>query len=201
MKKTILALALILMTFTAFAQDNNEKSFRVPSGYQGFFEVGTAWGLAYNLSLVNAQYSTSHGYQFTDKIFGGLGAGVNVSFNHPTVIPFYGAFHYIFTTNKKVSPVVRTRAGAYYVPRSRVNLTTHMTSKGNSFGAYGDLGFGVRIATESSIAFSLMAVATYYSNLTVTHYQMNLMGMGGSGYYYDTQENISSLSLVFSLEW
>ena len=202
MKKTFLALAIALMTLTTFAQENNEKPFRVPSGYQGFFEIGSAWCFSYNLSLVNTQLSTTHGYQFTDKIFGGLGAGVNVSLNHPTVIPFYGAFHYIFTTDKKVSPVVRARAGAYYVPRSNENLTTHMTSKGNDFGAYGDLGFGVRFATRSSIAFNLMAVATYYSDLTITHYQMNLMGMGGqSGYYYDTRENISSISLVFSLEW
>lgn len=201
MKKTILAFAIALMTFTAFAQDNNEKSFRVPSGYQGFFEVGSAYGLAYNLSLVNSQLSTTHGYQFTDKIFGGIGAGVNVSLNHPTVIPFYGAFHYIFTTNK-VSPVIRARGGAYFVPNSRENLTTQMTSKDNGFGAYGDIGFGVRFATKSSIAFNLMAVATYYSDITVTHYQINLMGMGGaSGYYYDTRENISNISLVFSLEW
>lgn len=202
MKKTILALAIVLMTFTAFAQDNNEKSFRVPSGYQGFFEIGSAWGLAYNLSFVNSQQSTTHGYQFTDKVFAGLGVGRNGSFNHPMVLPFYGSFRYIFTTDKKVSPVIRTRAGAYYVPRSQSNLTTPMTTKGNAFGAYGDVGFGVRFATKSCIAFNLMAVTTYYSDLTITHYQMNLMGMGGqSGYYYDTQENISSISLVFSLEW
>jgi hypothetical protein len=150
---------------------------------------------------VNSQLSTTHGYQFTDKIFGGIGAGVNVSLNHPTVIPFYGAFQYIFTTNK-VSPVIRARGGAYFVPNSRVNLTTQMTSKDNGFGAYGDIGFGVRFATKSSIAFNLMAVATYYSDITVTHYQINLMGMGdASGYYYDTRENISNISLVFSLEW
>jgi hypothetical protein len=200
MKKTILALAVLLMAITAFAQDNNEKPFRSPSGYQGFFETGSAYGLAYNLSLVNSQLSTTHGYQFTDKFFGGIGAGVNVSLNHPTVIPFYGAFHYIFTTNK-VSPVVRARGGAYFVPNSRVNLTPQMTSKDNGFGAYGDIGFGVRFATNSSIAFNLMAVATYYSDITVTHYQINLMGMGASGYYYDTRENISNISLVFSLEW
>lgn len=201
MKKTILALAIVLMTITSFAQEKNEKPFQIQSGYQGFFEIGSAYGLAYNLSLVNSQLSTTHGYQFTDKIFGGIGTGVNISLNHPTVIPFYGAFHYIFNTNK-VSPVIRARGGAYFVPKSRANLTTQMTSKNNGFGAYGDIGFGVRFATKSSIAFNLMAVATYYSDITVTHYQINLMGMGGaSGYYYDTQENISNISLVFSLEW
>ena len=80
MKKTILALALIIMTFTASAQENNEKSFRVPSGYQGFLELGSARGLAYNLSRVNAQLSTTHGYQFNDKVFAGLGAGYNISY-------------------------------------------------------------------------------------------------------------------------
>ena len=190
MKKTILALAILLLTLTTFAQDNNEKSFRAPSGYQGFLELGSARGLAYNLSKVNAQLSTTHGYQFTDKIFAGLGVGLNSSFNHQTVFPFYGTFRYIFITDKKTSPVLRTRVGGYYVP------------KHNEFGAYGDLGFGVRFATRSSIAFNLMAVATYYSDLTVKHYHSNIMGMGGQyGYYENTRENISNISLVFSLEW
>lgn len=193
MKKTILALAILLMTLTTFAQDNNEKSFRVPSGYQGFLELGSARGLAYNLSRVNAQLSTTHGYQFTDKIFAGLGAGLNISFNHQPVIPFYGSFRYIFTTSKKASPVARIRAGAYY---------DYYYPEYKGVGAYGDLGFGVRLATKSSIAFNLMAVATYYSDLTVKHYHSNLMGMGEQhGYYEDTRENISNISLVFSLEW
>ena len=40
MKKTILALAILLMTITAFAQESKETSIRVPSGYTGFLETG-----------------------------------------------------------------------------------------------------------------------------------------------------------------
>ena len=193
MKKIILALAIMFMSFTAFAQDNNEQPFCVPSGYQGFLELGSARGLAYNLSRVNAQLSTTHGYQFNDKVFAGLGAGFNISFNHQPVIPFYGSFRYIFTTDKQISPVVRTRVGAYY---------NYYYPELKGFGAYGDLGFGVRFATKSTFAFNLMAVATYYSDLTVKHYHSNLMGMGEQyGYYENTRENISNISLVFSLEW
>ena len=189
MKKTIVVLAIVLMTITSFAQENNEKPFRVPSGYKGFLETGLggAWN-QYSVDGYLYSISTTHGYQFNDKVFAGLGVGYGVSiFSSPKLIPFYGSFRYVFLPTKKASPVVRARAGAYYSMKN--------------FGPYGNVGVGVRFATKSRIAFNLMATYSYYHDVTVTHYHMNLMGMGSSGYYEDRQDNISNVSLVFSLEW
>ena len=188
MKKTILALAIALMTFTAFAQDNNENSVRVPSGYTGFLETGLGgvW-TQYGVDGYLYKISTTHGYHFNDKIFAGLGIGYEVGiFNSPKLMPLYGSFRYVILPTKKVSPVVRARAGAYHAQ--------------NNWGPYGDVGVGIRFATKSRMAFNLMATYSYYHDVTVTHYHMNLMGMG-SGYYEDRQDNISNISLVFSLEW
>ena len=188
MKKTILALAILLMTITAFAQESKETSIRVPSGYTGFLETGLGgvWN-QYSVDGYLYSISTTHGYQFNDKVFAGLGVGYGVSiFSSPKLIPFYGSFRYVFLPTKKASPVVRARAGAYYSMKN--------------FGPYGDVGVGVRFATKSRIAFNLMATYSYYHNVTVTHYHSNFMTMYPS-YYEDRQDNISNVSLVFSLEW
>jgi hypothetical protein len=188
MKKTILALAILLMTITAFAQESKETSIRVPSGYTGFLETGLGgvWN-QYSVDGYLYSISTTHGYQFNDKVFAGLGVGYGVGiFSSPKLIPFYGSFRYVFLPTKKASPVVRARAGAYYSMKN--------------FGPYGDVGVGVRFATKSRIAFNLMATYSYYHNVTVTHYHSNFMTMYPS-YYEDRQDNISNVSLVFSLEW
>ena len=188
MKKTILAFAIMLMTLIASAQDNNEQSVRVPSGYTGFLETGSGgiWN-QYSVDGYLFSISTTHGYQFNDKVFAGLGVGYGIGlFSSHKLVPFYGSFRYVFLPTKKASPVVRAHAGAYYARKN--------------FGPYGDLGVGVRFATKSRIAFNLMTAYSYYHDVTVSHYYMNLMGMG-SAYYKDRQDNISNISLVFSLEW
>ena len=189
MKKTILAFAIMLMSFTAFAQENNETSIRVPSGYTGFLEngLGGVWN-QYSVDGYLYTISTTHGYQFNDKAFAGLGVGYALGiFGSAKLVPFYGSFHYVFLPTKRVSPVIRARAGAYYAKKN--------------YGPYGDVGVGVRFATNSRIAFNLMTTYSYYHNVTVTHYYMNLMGMGAGGYYKDRKDNISNISMVFSMEW
>ena len=189
MKKTILAFAIVLMTFTAFAQENKETSIRVPSGYTGFLETGLG-GIWNQYSVDGYLYtiSTTHGYQFNDKIFAGLGVGYGIGiFSSPKLLPIYGSFRYVILPTKRVSPVIRARVGAYYAPKN--------------WGPYGNVGVGVRFPTKSRIAFNLMTTYTYYHNVTVTHYHMNLMGMGSGGYYEDRKDNISNISIVFSLEW
>ena len=188
MKKTILAFAIMLMTFTAFAQDNDERPFRIPSGYTGFLETGLGgvW-TQYGVDGYLYSVSTTHGYHFNDKVFAGLGVGYGVSiFNSPKLVPFYGSFRYVILPTKRVSPIVRARAGAYYSMKN--------------FGPYGNVGVGIRFATKSRIAFNLMATYSYYHDVTVTHYHSNFMSMYPS-YYKDRQDNISNVSLVFSLEW
>ncbi|MBQ8957756.1 MAG: hypothetical protein IJ057_04560 [Bacteroidales bacterium] len=67
MKKTILALAIVLMTITSFAQENNEKPFQIQRGYKGFLETGL--GCVWNQYSVDGylyKISTTHGYQFND---------------------------------------------------------------------------------------------------------------------------------------
>ena len=167
MKKTIVVLAIVLMTITSFAQENKETSIRVPSGYTGFLETGLGgvW-TQYGVDGYLYKISTTHGYHFNDKFFAGLGVGYEIGiFNTPKLIPFYGSFRYVILPTKIVSPVVRVRAGGYHAQN-----------------------------------FNLMTTYTYYHNVTVTHYHMNLMGMG-SGYYEDRKDNISNISIVFSLEW
>ena len=188
MKKTVLAFAIVLMTFTAFAQDNNENSVRVPSGYKGFLETGLGgvWN-QYSVDGYLYSISTTHGYQFNDKVFAGLGVGYGVGlFSSHRLLPIYGSARYVFLPTKKASPVIRARAGAYYAPKN--------------WGPYGNVGVGVRFATKSRIAFNLMATYSYYHDVTVTHYHSNFMSMYPS-YYKDRQDNISNISLVFSLEW
>ena len=188
MKKTILALAIALMTIIAFAQDNNEKPFRAPSGYTGFLETGSGgiWN-QYSVDGYLLSISTTHGYHFNDKIFAGVGAGYGVGLlSSHRLVPIYGSFRYVILPTKKASPVVRVRAGAYYAPKN--------------WGPYGNVGVGVRFATKSRIAFNLMATYSYYHDVTVTHYHSNFMSMYPS-YYEDRQDNISNVSLVFSLEW
>jgi hypothetical protein len=188
MKKTILAFAIALMTFTAFAQESKETSIRVPSGYTGFLETGLGgvW-TQYGVDGYLYKISTTHGYQFNDKVFAGLGVGYAVGiFNSPKLVPFYGSFRYVILPTKRVSPIVRARAGAYYSMKN--------------FGPYGNVGAGIRFATKSRIAFNLMATYSYYHDVTVTHYHSNFMTMYPS-YYEDRQDNISNVSLVFSLEW
>ena len=188
MKKTILAFVIVFMTFTAFAQENDETSIRVPSGYTGFLETGLGgvW-TQYGVDGYLYSVSTTHGYHFNDKVFAGLGVGYGVSiFNSPKLVPFYGSFRYVILPTKRVSPIVRARAGAYYSMKN--------------FGPYGNVGAGIRFATKSRIAFNLMATYSYYHDVTVTHYHSNFMTMYPS-YYEDRQDNISNVSLVFSLEW
>ena len=89
MKKTIVAFAIVLMTITSLAQENNEKPFRVPSGYKGFLETGLGgvWN-QYSVDGYLFKISTTHGYQFNDKVFAGLGVGYGVSiFSSPKLIP------------------------------------------------------------------------------------------------------------------
>ena len=189
MKKTILALAIVFMTFTAFAQENDETTIRVPSGYTGFLETGLGgvW-TQYGVDGYLYKMSTTHGYHFNDKFFAGLGVGYGIGiFSSPKLLPIYGSFRYVILPTKRVSPVIRARVGAYYAPKN--------------WGPYGNVGVGVRFPTRSCIAFNLMTTYSYYHNVTVTHYHMNLMGMGSGGYYEDRKDNISNISIVFSLEW
>ena len=188
MKKTIVALAIVLMTITSLAQENNEKPFQIQSGYKGFLETGLGgvWN-QYGVDGYLFKMSTTHGYHFNDKVFAGFGIGYGVGiFSSPRLVPFYGSFRYVFMPTKKASSVVRARAGAYYSMKN--------------FGPYGDVGVGVRFATKSRIAFNLMTTYTYCHDVTVTHYHSNFMTMYPS-YYEDRQDNISNVSLVFSLEW
>ena len=73
MKKTILAFAIILMTITAFAQENKETSIRVPSGYTGFLETGLGgvW-TQYGVDGYLYKMSTTHGYHFNDRYTTGI---------------------------------------------------------------------------------------------------------------------------------
>ncbi len=181
MKKTILAFAIVFMAITSFAQDKKGNPYHTLNGYHGFLEIGGA--RSFNDIFAHCYtISTTHGYQFNDRIFTGLGVGCEMSLNHHILIPFYASFRYIFNDNR-ISPVIRIRAGAFYHKKD--------------LGPYGNIAVGVRIATKKDLAFNLLAGATYYGDITVM--QSDYKWLAGNS--HDNQENPSNLSLTFSMEW
>ena len=64
MKKIFLTLVMALFAVGAFAQNDEVTGVRIPSGYQGFFEMGnTLLHFDKNISTT-IQLSTTHGGYF-----------------------------------------------------------------------------------------------------------------------------------------
>ena len=73
MKKIFLTLVMALFAVGAFAQNDEVTGVRIPSGYQGFFEMGnTLLHFDKNISTT-IQLSTTHGGYFNEHLFAGLG--------------------------------------------------------------------------------------------------------------------------------
>jgi len=86
-------------------------------GYRGIVEVG--YGLKsgkYGLDVFN--FNFVNGYQFTEKLFAGVGTGIKY-FNESemTLIPLYADFKYLFL-NQKVSPMLGFSAGFSFNPNN-----------------------------------------------------------------------------------
>ncbi len=145
MKKIILLLAVVMASFTTYAQEQSK-------GYRGFAEVGYGIGVG-DYDFGRFSIETSHGYQFNHYIFLGAGLGFQFSSKYETKgmeyaldkrdskvdIPIFANLHFNFL-KKKISPFVDLKGGAY------VN---------NGGGAYVNASAGLRIATTAKQAVNI----------------------------------------------
>lgn len=184
MKKSFLTLIMVLFAVAAFAQ-NEETSVRVPSGYQGFFELGNSWHFDKNMPAT-IQLSTTHGFFFNGHIFAGLGAAFEWNANYQ-MLPLFANVRYVFSNRSIVSPVVSLRLGSFISKK---------------MGAYGDLAVGVRFASKKDFAVSILVAGSYYDKLTYIYHQ-EFQDANGYWYYETVEGKISpsGLSLRVGIEW
>ena len=184
MKRIILTLIMAIFAITAFAQ-NEETEIRVPSGYQGFLEMGNCWHFDKNMPTT-IQLSTTHGFYYNGHVFAGIGIGMEFNSDY-FLMPFYANLRYVFMNNKAVSPVLSMRLGSFI---------------SDNMGAYGDLAFGVRFASKKDFAVSVMVVGTYYDKLKYNYYDEYLDAQGyWHSDYVESKINPSSVSLRVGIEW
>ncbi len=182
MKKSILTIAFVFLCATLFSQENN---VRVPSGYQGFLEMGNLHHFTDSTSSC-IDLSTTHGFYFGGKVFAGIGIGV-VFNNEVSVVPIYTSVNYVFNNSKTLSPVAKLRIGSYI--------------SNSNYGTYADLGVGVRFASAKDFAVSLMLAGTYYDPFTKKVYSDYYDGYGYSVNIVEKKYNLSGVSLRFGIEW
>ena len=144
MKKTILIVAMLVMAFGLSAQEENSK-ITIPSGYRAFVEEENT------MQLVSKEHSllgvgTTHGFYMNDHCFVGLGFTF-IGNEDDFMMPIYAAIRYNFGYRSNVTPVLSFRAGSYI---------------SESTGLYADLGFGLRFASKSHFAISVMLTGTFY---------------------------------------
>ena len=185
MKKTILTIVMAIFAITAFAQ-KEENNVRIPSGYQGFLEIGNTWHVIDNHMPTTMNLSTTHGFYFNGRIFAGVGIGVDFCSDH-TLVPIYANMRYVFINNKAISPVLSLRLGSFM---------------SEEVGAYGDLGIGVRFASKRDFAINVMVAGTYYDKIW-HYYQEDYIDE--YGYHHNDWTNgkvsPSGVSLRIGIEW
>lgn len=186
MKKIVLTFMMALFAIGVFAQNDEKTGVRIPSGYQGFVELGnTLWHFDKDMPI-SLQISTTHGCHFNEHIFAGLGIAYewNKGYN---LFPLYANIRYVILSRTVVSPIISLRLGSYV---------------GNDIGAYGDLAVGVRFASKRDFAVSISVAGTYYSKITST-YSDEWMDAQGSWHYETVERKVSpsGIALRVGLEW
>lgn len=185
MRKTILTFVMVLFAITAFAQNEEERSFRVPNGYQGFFEMGNCWHFDKKMPTT-IQLSTTHGFFFNNSIYAGLGTGLEFNADH-VMMPFYANFRYVFLNKSAIQPFASMRLGSYISEK---------------MGAYGDLAVGARFSSKRDFAVSVMLVGTYYDKLDYNYYEEYQDSFGNwHGEYVESHISPSGISLRVGIEW
>ena len=185
MKQIFLALVMALFAVGAFAQNDEVTGVRIPSGYQGYFELGNCWHFDKNMQPT-IQLSTTHGFYFNEHMYAGLGIGWEFN-NDYFLVPFYANLRYVFLSRKSVSPFVSMRLGSFI---------------SDNMGAYGDLAIGARFASKKDFAVSVMVVGSYYDKLKYNHYEEFVDAQGNwHGEYVESKINPSGISLRVGIEW
>lgn len=185
MKKTVLTLIMALFAVTAFAQNEDTQDFRVPNGYQGFFELGNCWHFDKNMPTT-IQLSTTHGFFFNNQIYAGIGLGWEFNTDY-LLVPFYANFRYVFLNKNSINPFVSMRLGSYI---------------SDKMGAYGDLAIGVRFASKKDFAVSVLLSGTYYDKLEYNYYDDY---QDYQGYWHhelvESQISPAGITLKVGIEW
>jgi hypothetical protein len=186
MKKIFLTLVMALFAVGAFAQNDEVTGVRIPSGYQGFFEMGnTLLHFDKNISTT-IQLSTTHGGYFNEHLFAGLGIAYEWNRNYEFV-PIYANLRYVFMSHSVVSPIVSLRLGSYL---------------GDDIGAYGDLAVGVRFASKRDFAVSVLVACTYYDKITRNYYEEWVDSQGVWHHEnVERQINPSGIAVRVGIEW
>lgn len=141
LRLAVLALGLTLSA-TSFAQSRS-----LTAGYRGFVDAGihagtVKDGVSDDLSFTRIGFTTTHGYQFNEHIFAGVGFGYQIQAGDDLIedfdllMPAYGAFRYDFRSGN-VSPFASARIGCY------AGLSGE--SDNSVFGSYINVNAGVRL--------------------------------------------------------
>lgn len=192
MKKMIFAAALLsLVAGSTFAQVLNQdmlerqqaikNGVKIPEGYQGHIEQENIYH--FSTQDVAIGLSTTHGFFYTPHMFVGLGLGLHIA-EDDVIVPFFTSAKYIFNNYKKISPTMQLRLGSY---------------ASDGVGAYGDLAFGLRFASNKDFAFSILIAGSYYSPKDVTEWYYD--DRTNSSYSVNEKIDYSGISLRIGIEW
>lgn len=183
MKKIVLTFVMALFAITTFAQEE-ATTYRVPSGYQGFLEIGNTFFLIKEMDPT-INISTTHGMFMNEHVYIGLGISIDFNDDH-TLIPLYANMRYVFANRKAVSPVLGVRLGSFL---------------SNKVGAYGDFTFGARFASKKDFAVSMLLGGTFYGNLIYSYYDYSDCDEYNCPIYYEKIINPFGVSLRIGIEW
>jgi hypothetical protein len=184
MKKLLLLTIVLLMTASAFAQEQ-ETNVRVPSGYQGFLEYGNTF--VFNENTDNTiNLSTTHGFYMNGHMYVGIGLSLDIN-NKRTLIPIYANLRYVFFNDRTTSPVLGLRLGSFV---------------SSNVKPYGDIAVGVRFASKRDFAINLMVTGTYYDNIYAGYGRDYYDENGVLQYeYHEIKYNNSGIAFRLGIEW
>lgn len=176
---------MLLFALGAMAQNDENTGVRIPEGYRGFYELSDYWHFDENMPAT-IQLSTTHGVFLNEHIYAGIGIAFERNAQY-LLVPVYTNVRYVFMSRSIVNPFVNLRIGSYI----RENM-----------GAYGDLAIGARFATRTDLAFSVMAVGTYYSKIKYNYYDSYVDAMGYMhSELVEGKINPSGIGVRVCLEW
>ena len=168
MRKFIILILAVLLPAGMYATDTapgspqltKKEQRRTLRGYKGFVELGMG-ATFHNYGIVAEQKGnqrfttaygielmTSHGFQFNNRLYLGVGIGINECTETNIMIPMFADFR-INILNKRISPVLYFRGG-YAV--------------GEYHGGYAGLGIGIRIGLKRN-AKNAVYVSTEFTGL------------------------------------
>ena len=188
MKKIALILLMAFFAVSAFAQNDETTGVRIPTGYQGFVELGNTM-LHFDKDIpISLQISTTHGCHFNEHIFAGLGVAYEWTKGY-NLLPVYANIRYVVLSRTVASPVISLRLGSYFGGNENI-------------GAYGDLAAGVRFASKRDFAVSILVAGTYYSKIA-SSYNDEWMDSQGNWHYENVESKISlsGIAVRVGLEW